>query len=64
MKLKHEFNPEIRKQILVESREARIIKLLNEKEAFIKSKYFYACSKSKQKQIKEESKIVPLWAWL
>ena len=64
MKLKHEFNPELRKQIIVESREARIIKVINEKEAFLNSKYFHNCSKSKQSQLKAESKTVPLWAWL
>jgi hypothetical protein len=64
MKLKHEFNPELRKQIITLSKEQKIIKLLNEKEKFINSKYFHNCSKSKQVQIKNESKTVPLWAWL
>ncbi len=64
MKLKHEFNPKQRKQIITESREQKIIKIINKKDEYINSKYFLMCSKSKQTQIKAEAKAVPLWAWL
>lgn len=63
MKLKHEFNPEIRKARNIQTKEEKIIKLLNKKKEYVNSKYFHMCSKEKQKQIKAEENCVPLWAW-